>query len=124
MKEHLENIKTNINSLPDDTKLKQLLREKLNEIGILIYEYTSPMLTAVKKSGKNAQNNPAKDPSVTNIGVVTNHNCPDPKTNPSLFLNPVDSVGGFHFDDFNDQTIKGLNEMIRTESNNNRYTFP
>jgi hypothetical protein len=102
----LENIKSAINNENDDTKLKQLLREKLNEIGILIYEYTSFMLTTVD-SGKKKEKNQAKNPRVTNIGVVTNHNCPDPAKNPDILFDSQTRIG-----DFKIQNLTDLNSIV------------
>lgn len=108
MNARLETIKIDIRSLPDETKLKQLLREKLNEIGILIYEYTNPMLTAVKKSGKNANKDQGKGRSVTNnFGVVTNNNCPDQGKNPGILFDPQTRIG-----DFKIQNLTDLNSIV------------
>ena len=115
----LERIKTEIRNENNDTKLKQLLREKLNEIGILLYEYTSPMLTAVKKSGKNVQKDQGRGgKSVTNnFGVVTNNNCPDQGKNPDIFLNPTNSLGNLNFKNFDRNTMAELNDMLGTVMN-------
>lgn len=115
----LERIKSEIRNENNDTKLKQLLREKLNEIGILLYEYTSPMLTAVKKSGKNAQKDQGRGgKSVTNnFGVVTNNNCPDQGKNPDIFLNSKDSLGELNFKNFDRNTMAELNGILKTVMN-------
>ena len=113
----LERIKSEIRNENNDTQLKQLLREKLNEIGILLYDYTKPMLSNVK-SEKNAHTDQGKGRSVTNnFGVVTNNNCPDQGKNPDIFLNSKDSLGELNFKNFDRNTMAELNGILKTVMN-------
>ena len=116
----LERIKIEISSEDDGVKLKKLLREKLNEIGILLYEYTNPMLSKVK-SEKNAHKDQGKSRSVTNnFGVVTNNNCPSDgqKGNlDSLLLGPQTDLKGVKIGPFGTQEIQALNNLISTNVN-------
>ncbi len=115
LQEQLELIKTQIMTERDEKKLKQLLREKLNEIGILLYEYTSPMLTAVRQ-GKNANQNHGKVGRGTlNIGFVTNNNCPDDlKKNSDFFLNSEQpNLRNLEINSLGMENVTDLNNMIK-----------
>ena len=117
LQKQLEIIKIEIRNENNDTQLKQLLREKLNEIGILLYDYTKPMLSNVK-SEKNAHTDQGKGRSVTNnFGVVTNNNCPDQGKNPDIFLNSKDSLGELNFKNFDRNTMAELNGILKTVMN-------
>ena len=107
LQSQLDNIKIEIRSEKDGVKLKKLLREKLNEIGILLYEYTNPMLSKVK-SEKNAHKDQGKGRSVTNnFGVVTNNNCPDQGKNPGILFDSQTRLG-----DLKIQNLTDLNSIV------------
>lgn len=113
LQEQLELIKSQIMVETDEKKLKQLLREKLNEIGILLYEYTSPMLTAVTHGQKANKNQDKSGKSITNnFGVVTNNNCPDQGKNPDIFLNSKDSLGNIDLRNFDNSNMAELNDIL------------
>ena len=104
----LERIKNEIRNENDGVKIKKLLREKLNEIGILLYEYTSPMLTAVTHGQKANKNQGRGGKSVTNnFGVVTNNNCPDQGKNPGILFDSQTRIG-----DFKIQNLADLNKIL------------
>ena len=94
LQKELNNIKRDIESNEDSKNLKEFLREKLHQVGKLLFQYTNPLLTEVK-SGKTEQikqqNKGGKNTTTYVFG--TNHNCPYTKDK------NVDGIlGGSNFD--------------------------
>lgn len=113
--EQLETIKTQI-MVTDEGKLKQLLREKLNEIGILLYEYTSPMLTAVRHGNNTEKNQSRSGKSTTNIGII-NNNCPDDqRKNFDFFSSSDPKLSNLEINPLGIDNVRELNHMIQGAS--------
>ena len=78
LQKELNNIKRDIESNEDSKNLKEFLREKLHQVGKLLFQYTNPLLTEVK-SGKTEQikqqNKGGKNTTTYVFG--TNNYCPD-----------------------------------------------
>jgi hypothetical protein len=114
----LENIKTTIKSTRDNGNLKEFLREKLHQVGKLLFEYTSPILTEIKSTETSGQKKQTvgKNKGQTNFFSYVN-NCPEDKNNNSgTLLSNYNSLDGLVVKSLD---LTDFNNVISNEMNNN-----
>jgi hypothetical protein len=110
LEKELNIIKKDIESNNDSKNLKEVLREQLHQVGKLLFEYTSPILTEVKSTETSVQKKQTvgKNKRQTNFFSYVN-NCPEDKNNNSdTLLNNYNSLDGLKIKSFDVSTLNNL----------------
>lgn len=112
--EALNNIKRDIEGNKESKNLKEFLREKLHQVGQLLFQYTNPLLTEVKSGKtkqKNQQNKGGKNTTTYVFG--TNNNCPDTndKNVNNFFGGSNRDVSGLDIRDFSAEDLLSIPNM-------------
>lgn len=118
LQKQLNIIKNDIQLNDDSKNLKEFLREQLHQVGKLLFEYTSPILTEIKSTETSGQKKQTvgKNKGQTNFFSYVN-NCPEDKNNNSgTLLSNYNSLDGLVVKSLD---LTDFNNVISNEMNNN-----